>query len=361
MIPTPTHRMIVALLLAGCHRGEAAEEAEAPSGPAHVRCVPVTAGAFRETRVLRGSVQLPPERLARVAAQVPGRVLRLMVREGDTVAAGAVLAEIEASPFVDESTVARGELSTARLEATTADGTVARLTGLVARGVAAQQELDDARVRAAQAHANLATRTGTAAQVRRSLARTRLVAPLAGVVMRVLRGAGELVDGTPNTPVVEVGDPAAVAFAANGVADDLVLVQHGQSASLTLATSDAPAWEAHVDRVSFAVDPLTGIGTVWVRPDAPRAMPVGLTGVARVAVAERSDVITVPESALRERDGDHAEVVLCEEHKAKAHEVTLGAASDGRVEVREGLSAGQRIVADHAAGLEDDAALQEQP
>ncbi len=350
--------IVAAALVSACHR-EHAEEEEAPSGPVAVRCEAVRAGAFRETRALRGSLQFPPESLARVAAQVPGKVTRLAVREGDAVTAGRLLAEIEASPFSEQSTVARGALESARLEVTAADAVVTRLTGLVSRGVAAQQELDDARVRAAQARATLAARQGSASQVRRDLSRTRLVSPIAGVVLRVLRGSGELVDGTPSTPVVEVGDPSALAFAANAVASDLVAVQRGQTASLTVGSFEAEPWSARVEQAALAVDPTTGVGTVWLRLDEPRAMPAGVTGVARVAVAERANVITVAESALRERDGEHAEVVLCVEHKAKPHEVRVGAITEGRALIVEGLSAGDLVVTDHAAGLEEDAVLRE--
>lgn len=352
--------IITAMLASACHR-EHAEEEEPEASPVEVHCEAVRTSVFRETRPLRGSLQLPPESLARVAAQVPGRVTRLAVREGDAVTAGRLLAEIEASPFNEQSAVARGALETARLEVSSADAVVTRLTGLVARGVAAQQELDDARVRAAQARATLAAHVGSVSQVRRDLARTRLVSPIAGVVLRVLRGSGELVDGTPSTPVVEVGDPSALAFAANAVASDLVAVERGQSATLTVGSFEAEPWSAHVERVSLAVDPTTGVGTVWLRLDEPRAMPAGLTGVARITVAERANAITVAESALRERDGEHAEVVLCVDHKAKPHEVTLGASSEGRALVVEGLSVGDLVVTDHAAGLEEDAALRVAP
>lgn len=342
-----------------CRR--AAPESEPEPGAMKVRCEVVRPGVFHVVRTLRGSVQLPPERLARVAAQVPGRVLRLAVREGDAVRAGQLVAEIEASPFVDMSTAARGEVETSRLELSAATATVQRLTALVTRGVASQQELDDARVREAHARASLAQRSAGASAVRRELSRTRLVAPAAGVVLRVLRGAGELVDGTPGTPVVEVGDPSSVAFAANALAEDLLVLSHDQPASVTVGATDDAPWTARVERVALAVDATTGVGTAWLRPDPARALPAGITGVARITVAARADALTVPESALRERDGDHAEVVLCVEHKAKVRELRVGDTDDGHVLVLEGLAAGDRVVRERAAGLEDDAEVEEEP
>jgi multidrug efflux pump subunit AcrA (membrane-fusion protein) len=123
-----------------------------------------------------------------------------------------------------------------------------------------------------------------------------------------------------------------------------------------------------VDRAGASVDPVSGIGVVrFVVPDlasaARREMPAGLTGEARVAVGTHSDAIAVSESALRERDGDEAEVLVCDGAHARTRSVRLGAAAragDGGatfVIVREGLAAGDRIVVDDTAGIEDGAAI----
>ena len=152
------------LLVAACHPHAEPEEPE--PGPISVRCAAPSARTVRDVRVLRGSTQLAPEHLARVAAQVAGRVQRLAVREGDTVTAGQVLATVETTPLRDQATAAQGGLAGARVGVASALATVARLEPLVAHGIAAQQELDDARARLAQARAAVAASQGVAAVTR---------------------------------------------------------------------------------------------------------------------------------------------------------------------------------------------------
>jgi RND family efflux transporter MFP subunit len=361
---------VLASALTACRRDRSAE-AEPEPGPIHVRCEPVTAHTLVEERVLRGSVQFAPERIARVAAEVPGRVRRLAVREGDAVSAGQLVAEVETSLIEDRASAARGELAGARAALEAALATEARLTPLVAHGIAAQQELDDVRVRVAQARGALAALSGNAATSGREVARGTLRAPMAGIVVRVLRGAGELVDGTPATPVVEIADPAALEFVANATAADLVALRVGQTASVRLGSFDATSIAARVDRVAPAVDPVSGIGLARFAISSASngshgALPAGLTGEVRVAVQTHAAAVAVRESSLRERDGDDAEVLVCDGEHARSRAVRLGpTAHDGDagasfVIVRDGLAVGDRVIVDDTAGIEDGATIAEQ-
>lgn len=342
------------LALAACHRGSAEHEELTPAFP--VRCGPATARTLPETRALRGSVQLAPESLSRLGAETAGRLRRLLVREGDRVSAGQVLAEVDPGPQQERSSSAAGDLLGAQATVSAAQSLVQRLEPLVARGIAAGQELEDARARLAQARAAVALRQGAAQLARRDVARTTLRAPLAGVVLRVLRGAGELVDGTAATPVLELGDPASRQFVAVATAEELRALREGQRAEVLLAGSDGAALEATVLRVAPGVEVATGLGSV--RLSLPEgALPLGLPGLARVRVGEHAGALTVPEAALREREDESAEVVLCEDGHARVRTVRLGLEAEGAVEVREGLRAGDLLVLERPQGLEEGAAL----
>ena len=358
--PRAWRALLLLLALAGCRAH--ADEPEPEPGALAVHCGPMVARPMRAALTLRGTTQLAPERHAHVAAQVAGRVQRLSVREGDAVVAGQVIALVETAPLQDQAAAAADSLASARVAVTSAQATVARLEPLVAHGIAAQQELDDARARLAQARAAVAAGQGVARVAAHEVGRGTVRAPIAGVVLRVLRGVGDLVDGTPNTPIVEVGDPSALEFVANATAADLAALRAGQSARVVLGRDDAEARAATVDRVALAVDPLTGIGAVRLRFAEAAVMPNGMTGAARVTVGERAGVLAVPAAALRAREGDRAEVVVClANHHASVKEVTLGVADEGFVEVREGLEAADRVVLDRAVGIEDEAPLQERP
>ena len=74
----------------------------------------------------------------------------------------------------------------------------------------------------------------------------------------------------------------------------------------------------------------------------PRLVP-GLTGKLRLRAKERSGVITVPEAALA-KEGDVTKVFVRAEGATQPRVVKVGATSEGRVEVTEGLEPGERVL-----------------
>jgi hypothetical protein len=70
-------------------------------------------------------------------------------------------------------------------------------------------------------------------------------------------------------------------------------------------------------------------------------------------------VLVVPAEAMRGAVADGAEVVVCKDGKADVRTVKVGWRDDKRVEIAEGLAAGDRVATDHVLGLETDAPIVE--
>ena len=113
--------------------------------------VRVAPGELRERLVCRAAV-VPSDGVANVRARVPGRARRVLVREGDRVAQGQLLAELEGDDLVAE--LARAEADERALGATAAalaeGARPEERTALEAELLAARAELDLARDRAAR-------------------------------------------------------------------------------------------------------------------------------------------------------------------------------------------------------------------
>ena len=79
--------MIVALsTLSGCRREAAADGLDPAAGaPKRVRCAPIETRTLRPQVVLHGTVAPLPDRDAQIAPQVAGRIVEVLVREGDRV------------------------------------------------------------------------------------------------------------------------------------------------------------------------------------------------------------------------------------------------------------------------------------
>jgi hypothetical protein len=62
---------------------------------------------------------------------------------------------------------------------------------------------------------------------------------------------------------------------------------------------------------------------------------------------------------MRGAVADGAEVVVCKDGKAEVREVKVGWRDDERVEITNGLAAGERVALDHVLGLETDSPIVE--
>jgi RND family efflux transporter MFP subunit len=327
--------LIALAAFGGCRRG-AAESDEGPAAAKRVRCARAEARELRDEVQLHGTVAPLPDRDALIAPQVAGRIARLLVREGDHVARGQPLARIDDAALLDQAKQAAAQLAKARAEVNLASLTRARIQRVYDRGIAARQELDDVEARLATAQAGEADLRAAAQIAHRQIERADVRSPLDGVVLKVLRRPGELVDGTPATPIVEVGDPARLELVATATAADLVRLRAADPAEIELPALPELRLRGTIAAVSPSVDRASGLGVVRVALALGSVRPpVGITGTARVGVGSPRHALVVPAAALRAVIGGDGEVIVCgPDHRAHVVRVRTGVAAGGLAEIR---------------------------
>ncbi len=346
------------LLLAGCKHAEASHE----PAKTRVACVGATAGPWTDRIDLRGLVNASPDRHAIVAAQVASRITKLLVQEGDHIAQGATIAELEHQPLEDVLVQSEAQITQADAAVTNAAVVRERAAHLVETGVGAQQQLDDANARYQTAVAAASAARAGAAVSRRGVTRTSVASPITGVVIRVLRRSGELVDGTYATPIAEIADPGALELTASSGAADIVRIARGQTAAVRFSVLGDAGADGDVRAVAPSVDPVTGMGVVRIalHPIAS-PVPLGVFGEASITVGTRQGVVSVPAGALRTGPDGRAEAIVCAAGTARTRSVQVGGRTPARVEIRDGIAAGEQVIADAALGLEDGAAIEVAP
>jgi RND family efflux transporter MFP subunit len=349
----PLHAVFGALLLLLACTPSAARDGE---HALTVACAAATRQRVEDTRALSGVVDTPPDRRALVSAETAGRVRSVAVREGDAVKAGQVLVEIDAGTAGDASNVSKAHVTQAALAVKNAKETRDRTERLFARGIAARHELDDASSKLGELEAALSAAEATASEAGRVVGRTRVVAPFAGVVTRVLRHSGELVDGTPSTALLEVADTRSLEIALSVAARDLLALRIGLLAHVSVDGLDTPI-DASVVRVAPALDPLSGIGSARLGlPARDPPLPLGLAARVSVVLSEHEGIV-VPASSIRGRKDGASEVLLCEGGKARAQEVLVGAHLGPLTEVVTGVKGGAQVVVT-ALGIDEGTATE---
>lgn len=349
-----------AVMMAAC-RGN--PESAPAVARAVVHCAPVESRPWGEQRVLRGTVSPRPDRDALLSAQVPGRLMRVRAREGDRVEAGAVVAEVESRPLRDGLRQAEAILGQARAQRTAASASVLREQHLFERGISARQTFEAAQAALGQADGAVALAGAQVDIARQNVERATVRTPIAGVVVRLLRREGEVVDGTPSTAIMQVADPSSLELSASVRASDLVMLALGQTAEVSLEPLPGRRFEATVRAVSPAVDPATGVGTVRLSLQTTGAnVPIGVLGTAAVHVGSEVTTDVVPASAIRSAGGTRTELVLCVDGHARPLSVVVGDRREQVVQIVSGLESvarPARVAIDGLTGLADGTAIEE--
>jgi RND family efflux transporter MFP subunit len=351
-------RLAASLLLAvACHR----EETPETSHPPRVRCVVPTASALDEVLELRGHIEPPPGGDLPLASQVSGRIVEVLVREGERVTAGQIVASVDDAASKQGERQAQATLAQAKTAAANASAATLRTQALVDRGISAHQELEDAQARAETEKQNVLAAEAGLELARRTLGRVQVRAAFPGLVTKLWRGPGAIVDGSAATPIAQVATSSSAEFVADVMERDLAKLRAGQSAEIELMSSTARL-RGSVRTLSAQLDETTGLAQARIVLEPSPSPPlIGAHGRVRVGVNHRESARMLPRSALRGAIADGAEVVVCDHGKARVQEVQVGYRDAERFELVSGLEPGAKVALDHVLGLDDGAELTEAP
>jgi RND family efflux transporter MFP subunit len=328
---------LLSLFVLGCHH-----EAEPEPSPPEVR---VEVAALRPSQTRQrvvGVLAAPPGGSVRVASLTAGRVVRLLVAEGEAVKVGQPLALVDAQPLKQRVVETEARQQQATEAVTFAKQRLERAERAVEAGVGSKQELDDARAALVAARA-AAVEAGAASGVAGyELGRATIRSPLSGVVAALLAAPGQVVDAAGQTPLVDVIDPHILELRA--LVPPGRLPRAGDPAEVD--TESGPPLPAIVAAVAPVVDASSGAVLVRVRVDNPAGLlrPGALAhGTLLGAPAQR---LTVPEAALLPGDGGTPSTLalLDKNDTVELRTVTLGGSDGTRIEVTSGLAPGDRVI-----------------
>ncbi|RQR30521.1 MULTISPECIES: efflux RND transporter periplasmic adaptor subunit [unclassified Burkholderia] len=340
------------LALSGCHDGKG-ETAAQPLPEVGV------------TTVAPRTIRLADEFNGRVEAvdavelrpRVSGYLQRIAYKEGDLVAQGAVLFEIDPRPYRIALDRANAQQQRARAAASLADVQLKRVRTLIDAHATSEEELDNARATAEQARADLRAADAAVADAKLNLGFTEVRAPIAGRVGRAIATAGNLAraDDTLLTTVVSQ-DPVYVYFDCDEQsylrynarrADPKHRAIGADPVRVGLANETGFPHAGTVDFLDNRLDPQTGTIRARVRlPNADHTFTPGLYARVQLVSGRDQDALLVDDKAvLTDQDRKYVYVIGAGD-KALRRDVTIGRALDGERIVEKGLEPGDRVVVD---------------
>jgi RND family efflux transporter MFP subunit len=306
-----------------------------------------------ETTLVDGppiSGALGAEREARVRAELGGSVLQVLVEPGQAVKAGQVLAQIEPQTAREQSAFTDALVRSLQNDLRLQQRNLERDKRLAEAGAVSTRAVEADSLAVSQAEASLAEANARQVVARRSLDRSTVRAPFAGIVSDRTISVGDVVRA--GTELFTIVDPTSLRLEAQVPAEALQRLKVGTPVQFTLSGFRGDALTGRVSRIYPAVDPATRQVKILVAVPNPRQqLVVGLYAEGRVITASRKG-LTVPQGAVDLR-GVRPMVVQLKDGRLTHTEVTTGLEDTvaEQVEIASGLAVGDTIVLGTARGI----------
>ena len=373
--------LFAVVIFQGCNRATNApssvaspQPSAATSDSAHAIEMEIVAPqAIAGTIVATGKILVPEDRMANIGPVHEGRLVRLYAGQGSIVRKGQKLADLE-SADIDQAEAdylkALADYDNARrtsaAEVKFAQATYNRTKMLYEKSITAGKNVEAAEHDLEMAKAAAAS---TVAQTKAALTSARrhllilglkdsdidalanksslsavfsLTSPISGVVVERNGTIGATVGSDAN--VFKIIDISRVWIDANVFEKDLERVRRGQEVKVSVPAFPGVSFSGRVILITSVVDPETR--SVKVRTEVANAdgrlKPDMFASVQIITDLHRT-AISIPQAAVLD-DGGKTVVFVSEGNGYQKRPVNIGIQGNGRVEIIEGLQAGDKVV-----------------
>jgi len=319
-----------------------------------------------------------------LAPRTPGRLAKRLVDEGDEVAPGQAVAELDPTDLKLALNQARADLAsadarvgTARAAEKSAEVRAARAQRLFQANAGTESAAVDSGIDLESAHAQLRAATADFGQsqarletAQRNLADATLRAPFHAVVVRVLAQPGDFVSTAPGQGVMQLADLSSLEVDAEVAEANLRRVTLRMPVEVRLDALTSQGLVGHVFSIRPSVDVAKATAIVKVRLDPSPAtahlslfpgMNGRVTFVAHEPDAQglnKAPTLEVPSAAIVHEGAESQVLTVDKDGRVKAVKVVTAGADGDRVVLKEGPQAGTTIVS-HPDGIKSGDRIQQ--
>jgi membrane fusion protein (multidrug efflux system) len=342
----------IGFLASGCTR----HAAPPPPKPA-VTVVDLHASPVSLTTELPGRVSA--YRIAEVRPQVNGVILKRLFKEGDLVAEGQQLYQIDPAPYEAALASARAILAHARASVVAAKLTEERYQALSEARAVSRQDYDNSVATLTQDEADVASGEAAVRTAAINLAYTKVYSPISGRTGRSSVTEGALVTANQAMNLVKVTQLDPVYVDLTQPSATLVQLERklaagqihhvdGHEAPVQLLLEDGSPYESPGTLEFSEVTVDQGTGSVTLRATFPNAQRFLLPGMFVRAVIEegvREGAILAPQQGITHApDGTATALIVGADGKVEKRDVELDRALGDQWIVIKGLAAGDRLI-----------------
>ncbi len=352
LAPLALSCMILGLTACGDKSGAEAASQPSPNQTPVVQTQAVQQQLVPDALELAAKVQPDPASVVRVFPPAGGRVVQVMVRPGENVRSGQVIAELQSSDVAQ----ARTDYQKALAEYDRASRILTRSQTLYEHKAIAEKDLQDAQINTQEASADLERAKEhlhvLGVPLDGSYDTLRVIAPRGGVVLDLGAAPGEFSKALDApAPVATIADLSTVWVVGDVYEKDLATVHLGSPVDVVVSAYPGQTFRGKLNALSGNIDPNTR--TLKVRVDIAnpkQLLKPEMFATIRVIRADRP-VIVLPTTAVI-REGDQSSVYVEQSPgKFEKRSVQLARTSGTQVEIASGLKPGEHVAVQGAALL----------
>jgi len=303
-------------------------------------------------RVLPLTGSLAPLTEATVKAKVAGELIAVTVREGESVKQGQMLAKIDLTEVAARVAAREADMAAAKAQLVWAEKNRAQQKALLDKAFISQSAFDNIQSNHDVAAAKLRASEAELVMARKSLGDAVLVAPFSGIVSLRHVQPGERV--ALDAKVVSIVDLSRLQLEASVPPAAIGQVRVGQAMSFHVEGFGERDFDGRIERINPAATAGSrSISVYAVIDNREGLLRGGMFAQGALTLSSIAGALAVPASAVREEIGQTF-VYAIEDGLVKKKNVKVGAPdAAGRVQVLEGLVAGDRIVRANLGSLRE--------
>jgi RND family efflux transporter MFP subunit len=364
----PVAIALVAIAIVGSVIGWRATQAHKPDekkdGPITLEFTPADIAVVEVRSLVRSipfSGSLAPVVQTAVKSKVPGEVTRVLVREGETVAAGQLLAQIDTTDLQSRVDAQAAALEEAKARLTIAEKNRANNLQLLRQKFISQNAYDTTESTYDASAASMRSQEAQLRIARKALDDAAVRAPIAGVVATRSVHPGEKVG--MDSALFTLVDLARMEIEAPAPASEVPSVKVGQNAAFRVDGFGDRAFEGRIERINPTAQPGSRAILLYISVvNRDGSLRGGMFAKGSIVLDRPQPAAVVPMTAIREESGQ-AYVYIIENNKIARRAVKVGSVqqAEGVVEVLSGIDQGMNVVAARVSGLKPGAPARLKP
>ncbi len=321
--------VILAVVTTGVLAGCTQSSQGGPGGarPTQVVAIDARSESVKETISLVGTLRA--NEIVEVKSEREGTIETIHFEEGDQVQPGQVLIQLETAKL-------NARLNNAKADFRLSEISYHRNKELFEDELISKQEFDEVT-------STFDAKKATLELMKQQLDDATIKAPFGGLVGERHVSPGQVI--APSQSLTTLVDLDPIKLEAGVPERFLGQLQIGQTINVKVPAYPDRSFEGEVYFISPEVDPDTRNAVVKARiPNSDHRLKPGMFGNAGLTTEIRESAVVIPEAAIQ-RDGEVTSVfVVNNENKVESRPVEVGVRMEGRVEIRKGLQAGEKVI-----------------